>query len=84
MRKPEREIYELTCSRMGIAPTEAIFVDDNADNVAAARAYGMEAVHFQENPVGGDAAPRRDSRPARHPPGAGDRPQIAALVITRR
>ena len=50
MRKPEREIYELTCSRMGIAPTEAVFIDDNADNVAAARAYGMEAVHFKENP----------------------------------
>ena len=27
-----------------------MFVDDNADNVAAARAYGMEAVHFGENP----------------------------------
>jgi putative hydrolase of the HAD superfamily len=50
MRKPEREIYELTCSRMGIVPTEAVFIDDNADNVAAARAYGMEAVHFKENP----------------------------------
>jgi putative hydrolase of the HAD superfamily len=50
MRKPDREIYELTCSRMGIAPTEAVFVDDNADNVAAARAYGMEAVHFRVNP----------------------------------
>ena len=31
-------------------PTEAVFVDDNADNVAAARAYGMEAVHFGEDP----------------------------------
>ena len=50
MRKPERGIYELTCARMGITPTEAVFVDDNADNVAAARAYGMEAVHFQEDP----------------------------------
>jgi epoxide hydrolase-like predicted phosphatase len=50
MRKPERGIYELTCARMGIAPTEAIFVDDNVDNVEAARAYGMEAVHFGENP----------------------------------
>jgi epoxide hydrolase-like predicted phosphatase len=50
MRKPERGIYELTCTRMGIEPTEAIFVDDNLDNVEAARAYGMEAVHFRENP----------------------------------
>lgn len=49
MRKPERGIYELTCARMGIEPGEAVFVDDNLDNVEAARAYGMEAVHF-ENP----------------------------------
>ncbi|HVJ99101.1 MAG TPA: HAD family phosphatase [Acidimicrobiia bacterium] len=46
MRKPDREIYELTCERMKITPEESIFVDDNADNVAAARAYGMHAVHF--------------------------------------
>jgi len=50
VRKPEREIYELTCSRMAITPTEAVFVDDNADNVQAARDYGMEAVHFREDP----------------------------------
>jgi HAD superfamily hydrolase (TIGR01509 family) len=48
MRKPERAIYELTCTRLGIAPHEAVFVDDNVDNIAAARAYGMEAVHFVE------------------------------------
>ena len=50
MRKPEREIYALTCSRMGVEPGEAVFIDDNLDNVEAARAYGMEAVHFGENP----------------------------------
>jgi putative hydrolase of the HAD superfamily len=48
MRKPEREIYELTCARLGVTAEEAIFVDDNADNVAAAREYGMEIVHFVE------------------------------------
>jgi epoxide hydrolase-like predicted phosphatase len=46
MRKPERAIYELTCERLAIEPGEAIFVDDNADNIAAAREYGMEVVHF--------------------------------------
>jgi epoxide hydrolase-like predicted phosphatase len=46
MRKPEPEIYELTCRRMHITPQESIFVDDNEDNIAAARAFGMEAVHF--------------------------------------
>jgi putative hydrolase of the HAD superfamily len=48
MRKPERAIYELTCTRLGIAPGDAVFVDDNADNIAAARDFGMEAVHFVE------------------------------------
>jgi putative hydrolase of the HAD superfamily len=46
MRKPDREIYALTCERMEIEPAEAIFVDDNADNIAAARAFGLEVVHF--------------------------------------
>ncbi len=46
MRKPEQAIYALTCERMNVRPGETIFVDDNADNVAAARAYGMHAVHF--------------------------------------
>jgi epoxide hydrolase-like predicted phosphatase len=50
MRKPDREIYALTCERMGITPEESVFVDDNLDNVAAARSFGMEAVHFGEDP----------------------------------
>jgi epoxide hydrolase-like predicted phosphatase len=50
MRKPDERIYRLTCERIGVAPAAAIFVDDNCDNVAAARAIGMEAVHFREDP----------------------------------
>jgi epoxide hydrolase-like predicted phosphatase len=48
MRKPEREIYELTCTRLGVRPGDTVFVDDNADNIAAARDFGMETVHFVE------------------------------------
>ena len=50
VRKPERAIYELTCERLSITPNEAVFVDDNPDNIAAARAYGMEVVHFGTEP----------------------------------
>jgi epoxide hydrolase-like predicted phosphatase len=50
MRKPDPEIYLLTCSRLEVEPTEAVFVDDNADNVEAARALGMETVHFGDDP----------------------------------
>jgi putative hydrolase of the HAD superfamily len=50
LRKPEPEIYDVACQRLGIRPEQAVFVDDNPDNVAAARAFGMEAVHFGANP----------------------------------
>jgi epoxide hydrolase-like predicted phosphatase len=50
LRKPERAIYELACERLRIRAEEAVFVDDNADNIAAARAFGMETVHFGAQP----------------------------------
>jgi putative hydrolase of the HAD superfamily len=50
LRKPEPAIYQLTCERLTIRPDQAVFVDDNADNVAAARAFGMDVVHFGEDP----------------------------------
>lgn len=50
MRKPDPRVYELTCDRLDTAPRDAAFVDDNFDNVAAARALGMAAVHFGANP----------------------------------
>jgi epoxide hydrolase-like predicted phosphatase len=50
MRKPERGIYELACARMRVEPFEVVFVDDNAENIAAARAFGMEVVHFGDDP----------------------------------
>ena len=46
MRKPDPRIYLLTCERVGVDPEAAVFLDDNRDNVEAARALGMEAVHF--------------------------------------
>ena len=50
MRKPDRRIYELTCERAGVDPEAVVFLDDNADNVAAARALGIETVHVGDDP----------------------------------
>lgn len=50
MRKPDPRIYELTCERIGVAPTNAVFLDDNEDNVAAADALGIETVHVGRDP----------------------------------
>jgi putative hydrolase of the HAD superfamily len=45
LRKPDVRIYELTCERLGLPPSECIFVDDLACNVDAAASLGMEVVH---------------------------------------
>ena len=51
MRKPEPEIYDLTVERLGdgVGPADCLFVDDVEVNIDAARALGMQAVHFQSN-----------------------------------
>jgi putative hydrolase of the HAD superfamily len=50
MRKPDREIYELTLERMGgLRPGECLFLDDIEVNCDAARELGMTAVRFHDN-----------------------------------
>lgn len=49
MQKPERRIFELTCSRLGLQPAEIVFLDDVELIVAAAREFGMHAILFQNN-----------------------------------
>lgn len=43
--KPDRAIYELALEKLGVAPHEAVFIDDLAGNVAAAAALGIHAIH---------------------------------------
>lgn len=44
--KPDPAIFELTLARLGVAAEEAIFIDDSPGHVAAARALGLEGIHF--------------------------------------
>lgn len=44
MRKPEREIFELTVRRIGLAAEECVFIDDMASNVLAAEQAGLAAI----------------------------------------
>ncbi len=46
MAKPDPRIYQLELDRLGVEPQEAVFVDDFIENVEAARAVGMAAIHF--------------------------------------
>jgi putative hydrolase of the HAD superfamily len=50
MRKPDREIYELTVSRLeGVAAGECLFVDDFTANCEAAGEVGIRTVRFDHN-----------------------------------
>lgn len=44
--KPERRIYERTMEILKTRPEETVFVDDLAENVKAAEAFGMRAYQF--------------------------------------
>ena len=46
LRKPGREIYLLTASKLGLPPEQCVFVDDSAANLPVARELGMATVHF--------------------------------------
>lgn len=45
--KPDPAIYALLESRYALDPTQTVFVDDLAANVAAAQARGWRGVHFE-------------------------------------
>ena len=51
MVKPDPAIYQLALARFGLAPGEAIFIDDNLPNVVAARENGFVAHHFIDAPT---------------------------------
>lgn len=44
LHKPQPEIFQLACERLGVAPSEAVFVDDLRENVEGAEAVGMIGV----------------------------------------
>jgi len=46
MVKPDPRIFDLAMRRFDLAPGEALFIDDRADNVAASEAAGFVGHHF--------------------------------------
>ena len=44
MRKPERQIFDLTLDRIGLPAAECVFIDDMAHNVAAAGEVGLAGI----------------------------------------
>ncbi|MCF8244890.1 MAG: HAD family phosphatase [Saprospiraceae bacterium] len=45
-RKPFPEFYQILLDRYDVAPSEAVFIDDNLRNVMAGKEMGIESIHF--------------------------------------
>lgn len=46
-RKPFPDFYKRLLHRYSVAPSEALFIDDNLRNVKAAEELGIASIHFQ-------------------------------------
>jgi putative hydrolase of the HAD superfamily len=46
--KPAPEMYEAAAARLGVLPSECVFVDDQERHVAGARAVGMHGVLYED------------------------------------
>ena len=44
--KPQREIYDLLCSKFSLKPEECVFIDDYAANIEGAEVAGMSGIVF--------------------------------------
>ena len=48
VRKPDPKIYEITCDRLAVSPTETVFLDDLGTNLKPARAIGMATIKVED------------------------------------
>jgi len=48
IEKPNPEIYILTCKKLGVDPTECIFIDDLEKNVLGAKNVGMVGILYKD------------------------------------
>lgn len=47
--KPDPDIYQMTCDRLGLQPEQIVFLDDVPINIEAAQKLGMKGVLFNNN-----------------------------------
>jgi HAD superfamily hydrolase (TIGR01509 family) len=43
-RKPEKEAYQIVLNHFKVQPSETLFLDDNAENIAGAKKLGIRTI----------------------------------------
>jgi 2-haloacid dehalogenase len=46
MKKPDKDIYQLLLQQFDINPADALFIDDNKDNIETAKRLGIQSILF--------------------------------------
>lgn len=46
--KPEKECYKILLDKYKLIPSECIFIDDNLQNIEAARTLGIQSIQFTD------------------------------------
>lgn len=49
LAKPDQAIYRHAADGMGLSAASILFVDDREDNIAAAEAFGMQAIRYADH-----------------------------------
>lgn len=46
LSKPNKEIFKIMLDRLNVKPEDCLFIDDNKNNIAAAKKLGMKTIKF--------------------------------------
>jgi HAD superfamily hydrolase (TIGR01509 family) len=63
VRKPAPEAFTGVCRRLDVVPNRILLIDDRAENVAAARAAGLQALQYGTTQLSTMDALRKELRP---------------------
>jgi len=47
IKKPTKEIFDITLQKLGVKPEEAVFIDDGEKNILNAKQYGLNGIIFK-------------------------------------
>jgi HAD superfamily hydrolase (TIGR01509 family) len=47
IKKPTKEIFDITLQKLGVKPEEAVFIDDGEKNILKAKEYGLNGIIFK-------------------------------------
>ena len=61
MRKPDDEIFKYVLDNEKLDPSETLFIDDSADNIAAASALGIKTFHINDGASITDLFPKQSA-----------------------